>query len=710
MPCPSPRPLRCPPPGGTGLAVGAWALMTAAGCGGGSASNKGAEAAHGPGGAAQAPVAIGDLAASQGGLSQLGGGRNRETTSPMAGALRIHGLDAERPVKLDGMVKEWPAFTGAQLGREGKNGGHAFAGGLQYDDARLYAAGEITDDRFVRTARFGAGEDHASLVLALPAHGGGLAAYEIGFFAGKPGESAGSVRFLSGPRKGQEVSGAKIIEAPTAGGYTFEASVPWTTFPEAKTARLGMRGILRYVDVESVGATAKVLSTGPGDVATPRELPALPTEPEAAVVEGILGPRGLDREAPSFDLIADVAGDGLKERVTVYGSLLTVCGPGYRGGKQFFYRELAQEIVHLEARDLTGRGKEDLVVRLRGGATGTVRETFQVWSFLGGDEPSTTFAHEIAVTAGKRRVSNVVHVTAGRDIEVAVEPAVGWDIASYREPLAGDGEPVLFPWGGIKARTFRFDGKRFAKASEITQTPQPLPPGVAPPSLLTRDPSRVEPPTPVVKKGSDLSADLLDLFRKERGIPDGTKPRFDLEVQVAEDPRPERVVLFGRDLVVFGPGFRGGQRYAFLTLSQFTEDAGVKDLSARDVAGTGTADLVVRGTRKVTAAGSPDPVEMDALFVYQVQAAGILRVFGIETGREQGKNRIQGMVQFVPASGGKGFEIDVRPGRAFGWTEKTYPWGQESAGAGGLEPLLLPWGDVKAVRYAWNGTTFARKD
>ena len=44
---------------------------------------------------------------------------------------------------------------------------------------------------------------------------------------------------------------------------------------------------------------------------------------------------------------------------------------------------------------------------------------------------------------------------------------------------------------------------------------------------------------------------------------------------------------------------------------------------------------------------------------------------------------------------------------AKGWTEKSYPWQQDAPGSGALEPLLLPWGNLPSLRYAWNGTTFA---
>jgi hypothetical protein len=91
------------------------------------------------------------------------------------------------------------------------------------------------------------------------------------------------------------------------------------------------------------------------------------------------------------------------------------------------------------------------------------------------------------------------------------------------------------------------------------------------------------------------------------------------------------------------------------------------------------------------------------LFAYTVDDKGIRRIFGIETGRSVGPKRMQGMVQFVP--GPKSFEIDVQPGVAKGFTEKTYPWSEDPVG-GSLEPLLLPWGKTKKLRYTWNGTQY----
>jgi hypothetical protein len=53
-------------------------------------------------------------------------------------------------------------------------------------------------------------------------------------------------------------------------------------------------------------------------------------------------------------------------------------------------------------------------------------------------------------------------------------------------------------------------------------------------------------------------------------------------------------------------------------------------------------------------------------------------------------------------------DIELRPGRAVGFTEKSYPFGQDRTASGGLEPLLLPWGGEPPARYHWNGAAFVK--
>jgi hypothetical protein len=668
-------------------------------CGGASGPGPKGGGARGANDAEDGPK-IGDAAVAQGGLAALGGAGNREAEPPpraVASTFRADLVERGAPVRVDGVLGEWPARIAAKQVVRGSGEGTAFAAALQYDDAKLYVAGEVTESSFVRTHQFKDEEDHASLVLAFPS-GGSFAVYEVGLFAGVPGESAGEVRWLGAGRG--EVPGAKIVESPINGGYAFEAQIPWSAFPEARTVRVGLRGVARYYDAQN-GQMRTILATGPGDTQTPAGLPWLPTEPEQTVIETLLIPKQLS-QTPRAEVICDVAGDAMKERVAVYDRFFTISGPGFRGGKEFFYRDLAAELVKLEARDLLGRGKDDLLLRRRFAAPGGSREWFEIWSLAKSDEPATLFAHEIAVSGSNgKHLANAVHV-GGREIDVSTEQAAGWDAGSYKEPVATDIEPILLPWGSVKSQTYRFDGTKFAKVHETAQAPS-----AAAPRTASREEARpIDPPTPEVKKGGDLGKQLLEQYKRDKGLPADTKPRFDLAVHVDGDPRPERVILMGRDLVIFGPGFRGGTQYATLTLQQFADAADIKDVTARDLTGDGGADIVVRGARHVAPAGGGETLDLDAMFVYEVKGAQITRIFAIETGREQGPKRIQGLVQFVPARGGKSFDIDVRPGAAKGWTEKTYPWPQEQPG-GAIEPLLLPWGGVAGVRYVWNGTQFA---
>ena len=241
----------------------------------------------------------------------------------------------------------------------------------------------------------------------------------------------------------------------------------------------------------------------------------------------------------------------------------------------------------------------------------------------------------------------------------------------------------------MRPRTYRYEGGHFERANEVAQTPT-LPAGQKAAQGSVASVRAADPPTPAQGKGGDLSKQLFEQFKRDRNLAASVTPTTDIQVHVADDPRPERVVLMGNDIVVFGPGFKGGQEYAFISLSQFASGS-VKELTARDLNGDGAADLVVRGTRVVQPGqGSVADVVSEATFVYALRDGAIQRIFAIETAREQGKDRVQGLVQFVPSKSGKGFDIDVRPARLRVHGE-VVPGHQEQPGNGIVEPLLLPW-------------------
>jgi hypothetical protein len=654
---------------------------------------------------------IGEIASSQGGISALGGAGNREEGSTGAevsfsGAFAAHEADKKTPVKIDGTLKEWPARSPAKETVTGKTEGLSLDVGVMYDDAKLYVAAEIVDPKGSRSGKHAESEDHVAMTIAFPAGRGQLKAYDVGFWAGKPGSSVGAVKWLSGPSKGQDIAGTKIVENDQKNGYVFEASIPWASFAEARTMRVGLRAAFRYVSVD--GSVKGVLATGGGSSDKPNDLAALPTAPEQAVADGLLKQKNMLGEKPHIDIYADLAGDERKERISVFGKFFTICGPGYRSGHQFFWRDSGAEIVSVEARDVTGRGKEDLVVRKRIEAPNAKHDILEVWALVPGDEPVTLFSQQIAVIAkdGKSKVTNSARISS-KEIEIATEPAVGWDAASFKEIVPSDIEPILLPWGAVKSRTYKLEKNKFARASEVAQEPKASGGTAAQAGSETTQPAIAKDQGATkVLPSSDMGRRVLDAYYKDANVPAGTKPKFDMEIQLDGGGQKERILLVGRDIVVLGPAIQGGNGYARISLTQFADEKDITEVTTRDVTGDHGAEILVRGVRKVQPAGGQDRVDVNGLFIYRVAGNTLQRIFSIETGREQGDKRVQGLVQFVPAKGGKGFDIDVRPGAAKGWTEKTYPWPEDKPGSGQIEPLLLPWGKTKSLRYSWNGTQY----
>src|SRR5262249_28668942 len=141
-----------------------------------------------------------------------------------------------------------------------------------------------------------------------------------------------------------------------------------------------------------------IVATGPSDLKHPASMAWIPSEPELSLIEQILQPKGLTRQAPVAEAIADLNGDGMRERVAVFEHYLTICGTSFLGGTGYFFRDLVGELVKLDVRDVTGRGRADVVVRRRQSVGGATREYLEVLSALkGAEEPRLTFAHEIAV-------------------------------------------------------------------------------------------------------------------------------------------------------------------------------------------------------------------------------------------------------------------------------------------------------------------------
>jgi hypothetical protein len=604
-------------------------------------------------------------------------------------------------LRIDGVIKEWPGrmtdLSEAIQGRAGSD--PRVAGQIGYDDKHLYVAFDVKDDKLIRTSAFGAGEDHGTLLIAFPDAQGRFTLHEIDLYPGDPGKSAAAVR-----RKGANVPGAKIVEAPSKGGYTIEAQIPWSAFPQAANVRVGLRAALRFTDADAPGAIKAVVATSTASNAA--GLPPLPLESEQGLDAALIRGKGLSRK-PHKRAFGNVAGDGLLELVAIYGTYLTIVGPGYRSGKQFYFGELgvsdASMVSRLSLHDFDGDGRSEVVIEKKIGASDKYRGVLQVMKVGDDDTPFVAFSHETAIVTKDGRIENEVKIVKRGKlpaIEISQGKAQGFEPETYAEPLSGDMPGALLPWQAVGSRSYQWDGKKLDKLSETAQQPK----AGKKPSKKPRKPEGPPPPPPPRPPTADELQDrLYALYRKERKL--GAKPpRFDFVTDVADDTRMERVLVHGSDVVVFGPGYRGGTSYAFISVG-VADPKDILHVTARDLTGDGKAEIIVRGLLHAKASKElgGEVVDRHALFIYGVSESGVQRVFAAETGRSLGENSILGAVAFVPAE--RGLAIELRPSRAVGWSEKTYPFPTDTTAAGGLEPLLLPWG-ASPRRYVWNGNAY----
>ncbi|MET0790124.1 MAG: hypothetical protein ABW061_01260 [Polyangiaceae bacterium] len=609
-------------------------------------------------------------------------------------------------VRIDGDLREWPNKM-TELGDilSGTGGGDPRAAvTIGYDEQSLYVVLKIFDKRIVRTAEASSNEDHATLSLAFP-RGREFNTYEVHLFPGNPGKVPGVVKL-----RGTTLSLAKIVEAPTEGGLHVEAQIPWSAFPDAAKVRVGLRAAVSYSDGDGGNTPSGVISTAAGR--SGRALPPLLLEAEEGLESQLLKPKNLVNA--SREAFGNVSGDAMVERVAVFGDSLAIVGPHYRGGKEYYFADLgvrdASMVTRLDLVDFDGDGHDEIVIQKRIGSPDKYREVVTVTKVSADDTPFQAFAQEVGIKTADGKIQNHVSLKNSA-LVVSQGESEGFEPATYAEVTPSDMGPALMPWESVGSRTFKWTGKGFEQAEETPFTPQG---GSAPKATKggkkphkARAARSDEPPAPPPPR-APTSDELLDrvyaLYRKDRGV-GGGRPSFDFVTDVAGDRGPERVLVHGKDLVVFGKGFRQGLSYAFITIG-VTDPKDIVDVTARDVTGDGKAEIIVRAVlhAKASKALGGDMVERRALMIYGIKDDALARVFAAETSRAVGDNEILGAVAFEP--GKRGLEIELRPARALGWTEKSYPFPVDTTTAGGLEPLLLPWGDAGKRRYRWDGSAY----
>jgi hypothetical protein len=178
---------------------------------------------------------------------------------------------------------------------------------------------------------------------------------------------------------------------------------------------------------------------------------------------------------PAFDFVTDVAVDSEVERVLVHGLDVVVFGRNFRDGQSYVYTTLAfasaDDLTAVDARDLTGDGKAEILVR------GVVRAnageashpvTVERHLFLVYEATESGLKRSFAAETGRaiesERVISSVRFLPDSSIELVPGIAVGWTSGTY--PFAKDEGPrdgvypPALPWGGQSQR-FVFRGGEF---------------------------------------------------------------------------------------------------------------------------------------------------------------------------------------------------------------------------------------------------------
>ncbi|MEM9694027.1 MAG: hypothetical protein AAGA56_15880, partial [Myxococcota bacterium] len=390
------------------------------------------------------------------------------SSTALAETYRARGIRVYRAparVIFDGLPKEFDgAWRGLTTVVEGscKLEGKAL---LAYDDKGIYVAADIQDPKI------SGGRDHLELLLGVP----GRTTVSLKLFPGVAGKSRSKIAVGN-----RTIKGAKIVEAPHEGGFSVEGLVPWAAIPRSRRVRIGYRGALRYRD------TDRGCAIGTSTATAYAELPSVSMPSELALGHGLLRRRNIETP-PQFNLLVDVVGDRRLERVLVYDRYLAVLGPGYRAGEEYYYRDLnTPQILELKAKDWTGDGRVDLLIKKRVTGTRGHVDVVELISYHGGAEaPAAVFAHEVALSLeGGGTITNAYELTGeGARTEVVLEPGTeqGIDRGRFERVSNTGAPPVLVPWGRVTKQVYRLSNQgSFELVDEKTRAVVAPPPPPAP--------------------------------------------------------------------------------------------------------------------------------------------------------------------------------------------------------------------------------------
>jgi hypothetical protein len=606
-----------------------------------------------------------------------------------------------RKIRIDGSLGDWPAHL-EKLDIQVQGTGSEASALLGYDNESLYFAIKANSKDIVRKSKPGPGQDHATVELLVPG-GPGAKSYPLTleFYPGDPGKLEGAILV-----NGKTVTEGEIVEFQKEDSFELEARVPWSALPGTHRVRTGLRGRISFFDAGPSAKITRVASTSDKGTLIP-----LTSFAETGLIEVLVGEKGL-RPTPAREAYGELTGQGTLERVALYGNLLTIVGPDYRGGQEFFASPLdvsePSQVVRLELFDFNRDGKDEIVIEKRISPSSTdYRQVVSVLEVSSDGVPSEIFLAEVALVTKSGKVQNELTLSRKEKepaLIVAQGKHSGFEEETFREPRLGEGIPsAILPWEPIQSRRYVYRGHRLELALEVP-APSRSVKGAKPKSEKADPrPTSVSSAAGIAKAPSSNLDRLFALYKKSK--PNSGPIRVEIWEDVAEDERPERIVWQDKDIVVLGEGFQSGTKFAAVTLP-VKESDDVLSVSLLEVTGDNKLDIVVHALihAKAGDVSKSEAVVRQVILLYNLQGGRLVPIFSAEVGRALGNKQIVSGFRVFESGGSKALEL--ASGRAIGFTAKTYPFPEdpnpEQPKGATIRPILLPWGTTKSRRFTFS--------
>lgn len=340
-------------------------------------------------------------------------------------------------VAVDGILDDWRGIKGKKVGGAGADASLELR--CAHDEAMLYVAVIVRDDRVIRTGNKGrTGQDRLSLTLG---QDGGRTLVALPGTRGFAPEHTWAGGRLKDP--------AAAENALQDNGWALEAALPLSSLRGWGRGTPALRYDVRYRDFDSNKDKVEIRDRGVIEFAGSRE-----------VYQSFMQQVGLSRKQVKVDVLAEVDGGRGVERVIVGGRVIGVLNDEYRYVALPIERDA--DLIKAKVVDLSGDGKSSVITHYRQHGNGGSRDVVAVWSLREDGKFIRTLAVEVRKEADGNSLTNTWRLEKGKkgaiDLIVEVGEVVGWDERTFNDVPPEDMQPILTPWGDQQSAVFHFEG------------------------------------------------------------------------------------------------------------------------------------------------------------------------------------------------------------------------------------------------------------